>query len=43
MIITLEELVKESMMVYTTQTKIWELTMGKLIFQKTSQPVAPSI
>ena len=39
----LETLVKESMMQEITDTKISGLTMGRLIFQKTSHLVAPSM
>ena len=35
--------VKESMIVYTTFTRNNPLSMGNVIFQKLSQPVAPSI
>ena len=41
-IITFDLVVKESIMVYTRLTRIMGLIIGKVIFQKVSQPVAPS-
>ena len=42
-ITTLLEDVKESMTVYTAFTRIIGLTMGRVIFQKVSHPLAPSM
>ena len=39
----LESVVNESMMVYTALTRIMGLIIGKVIFQKVSHAVAPSI
>ena len=39
----LDELVNESMMVYSALTRIIGLIIGNVIFQKVSHAVAPSI